>query len=128
MSRLLVINGVDFTGMITVPNYKVNRVDVAETWLDGNKHEHKDFIRTQITGQFTIRPLTVSDFKLFCSTVNTNKILTGPNARSVLASIYVTNEDTVVSAYVRLDFEPENIMPLIDRSDYSGFEVTVTEV
>lgn len=128
MAQLVVINGIDFTGIIPVPHYKMNRTDVVDTWTDGNKNEHEYIVRQQISGTFTIKPLSIGDFHLFCSTIKANKIASGKNSGAVLASLYVNNEDTVADVYVRMKFEPENILPLLETSSYEGFEVSVTEV
>lgn len=129
MSQLFVINGVDFTNHITVPNYRMNRKDVGDTWTDGNKTEHVYIVRQQIEGAFTFRADSVETYKLFCKTVNENKITTGKYSGAVLASMYLNNEDAFVSAYVRLSFDPKNELPYIDANKKrDGFEVTVKEV
>lgn len=125
---LLVINNVDLTSMITVPNYVMNQTDVAETWTDGNKKEHEYIIRTRTDGRFTIKPKTPEEFHLFNSTIQANKVASGDNSGAVLASVYVNNLDTVQSKYFRFSYDPSNILPLIGVKNYDGFEVTAKEV
>lgn len=127
-NALIVIGGVDFTSNITVPDYTMNRVDVTDTWTDGNRRDHEYIVRQQISGEFTYKPKTVEDYHLFCKTVKDNKIASGENSGAVLASLYINNENTVVSAYVRLKFEPSDTLPFIGVKNYEGFKVTVKEV
>lgn len=129
MARLFAINGIDFTTQITVPNYRVNRKDVCDTWVDGNKYEHSYIVRQQIEGAFTFRPESVEMYHLFCQTINENKIKTGRYSGAVLASVYINNENTTANAYVRLTFDPKDELPFIDANrKVDGFEVTLKEV
>lgn len=129
MSQLFVINGVDFTKQIAMSSYIVNRKDVGESWVDGNKTEHMYIYRQQIEGTFQIKPESVEMYLLFCSTINENKILTGKYAGSVLASMYLNNENAFVNAYVRITFDPANELPYISLGKtIEGFEVSIKEV
>lgn len=125
---LVVINSVNFTNLITVPNYTMVRKDVTKSWTDGNENEHEYIIRSRISGRFTAKPLTPEDYHLFNSTIEANKVTSGDKSGAILASLYINNLNTVVSGYFRFDYDPANVLPLMGSKDYEGFEVTVKEV
>lgn len=129
MSKLFVINGVDFTQSIAMSSYRVNRKDIGESWVDGNKTEHMYIIRQQIDGTFSFKANSVEAYHSFCNEVNANKVLTGKYAGSVLVSLYLNNENRFVDAYVRLTFDPADELPYINSGKtIEGFEVSIKEV
>lgn len=46
------IANTDITQFIDIQNYDINRVDVYESWKDGNRREHRNATRTRIEGGF----------------------------------------------------------------------------
>jgi hypothetical protein len=51
---LAVVNGVDITEYINTKSYKVNADKDYESWLDGNRREHRIYTRTRIEGSFEV--------------------------------------------------------------------------
>ena len=126
--QLFSINGTDFTEHITVPSYKVNEFDISDDWEDGNRRKHKNIVRTQIKGTFTLKFTEISDFNNFFSVVNTNKIRSGEYSGACLVSLFVQNKNEVKSTYVFISADPADTLPLFSSPSYEGFDVTVEEV
>lgn len=128
MAQLFFINNTDFTPFITVPSYKVSEFDESEDWEDGNKRKHTYIVRTRIKGTFTLKFQTPEQFNNFFSVVETNKIRSGEYSGACLTTLFVNNKNAVRSAYIRINADPADTLPLFNGGDYDGFEVTVEEV
>ena len=122
------VENVDFTQYITVPSYKVNEFDDTEDWKDGNGKKHKNLIRTQIRGTFTLKFFNVTEFNRFFEILEANKIVSGENSCSVLATVYVQNKNIVKTTYVFVTADPADTLPLLGTGSYEGFEVSIEEV
>lgn len=62
---LALVNGVDITNFIDKDTYSVNAEDMYESWQNANFVEQRIYIRSRVSGSFTIRcgkGLTYSDF------------------------------------------------------------------
>lgn len=119
---------IDFTSNITVPSYKVNEVDISDDWEDGNKKKHKNIVRTQVKGNFTMKFFDIPSFNHFFEVLNANKIATGDNSGAVLINAYVQNKNIVKSFYAFISADPADTLPLIGNTDYEGFDVSIEEV
>ena len=119
---------IDYTRNITVPSYKVNEVDISDDWEDGNRKKHKNIVRTQVKGNFTMKFFDISSFNAFFETLNANKIATGDNSGAVLITAYIQNKNITKSFYAFIDADPADTLPLMGSADYEGFEVQIEEV
>lgn len=119
---------IDYTSNITVPSYKVNEVDISDDWEDGNRKKHKNIVRTQVKGNFTMKFFDISSFNTFFETLNANKIATGDNSGAVLITAYIQNKNITKSFYAFIDADPADTLPLMGSADYEGFEVQIEEV
>ena len=117
----------DYTQHITAPSYKVNEVDVGDEWKDGNSVKHKYIVRTQIKGNFILKFLDIDDFNEFFATLEANKIKTGDHSGTVLCTVYLNNKHITKSAYLFIDADPADTLPLFGAADYDGFEVKIEE-
>ncbi len=125
--QLFIINETDFTQFIEVPSYRVNEVDISDDWKDGNYVMHKNIVRSQIKGSFSVKFTNIADFDNFFTVINENKIATGDHSGAVLTSVYVNNKNEVKSAYLFITADPANTKPLFAAPSYDGFEVTIEE-
>ena len=119
---------IDYTSNITVPSYKVNEVDISDDWEDGNRKKHKNIVRTQVKGNFTMKFFDISSFNAFFETLNANKIATGDNSGAVLITAYIQNKNITKSFYAFIDADSADTLPLMGSADYEGFEVQIEEV
>lgn len=126
-----IVNGetvnVDFTNNITVPSYKVNDFDIAEEWEDGNKKKHKEIVRSQVKGSFTLKFMDAQSFNHFFEVLNANKVLTGDNSGAVLMNVFVQNKNIVKSIYAFVTADPANTLPYMGAKNYEGFNVQIEE-
>lgn len=119
---------IDYTSNITVPSYKVNEVDISDDWEDGNKKKHKNIVRTQVKGNFTMKFFDILSFNAFFETLNANKVATGDNSGAVLITAYIQNKNITKSFYAFIDADPADTLPLMGSANYEGFEVQIEEV
>lgn len=125
--QLLVINENDFTRFIEVPSYRVNETEVADEWVDGNRVTHRHIVRTQVKGTFVLKFTTIEDFNNFFSVVEENKIRVGDYSGAVIATAYMVNRNATHSGYFFIEADPQDTLPIIGRTGWEGFEVTITE-
>lgn len=122
--QLVTIAGQDFTNLITVPSYQVNKNDVYKSWTDANHVEHRYRTRTKVSGSFTLFFPTVEDYRLFQNTINSQKVLAGyvPNCQ-----IYCNNIDQIETVDLFIDFSFPDILPVIGSNKNEECQVTITE-
>lgn len=125
--QLLIINNVDFTRFIEVPSYRVNEMEIADEWVDGNRVTHKHTIRTQVKGLFTLKFTEIDDFNNFFSVIEANKIKIGDYAGTVIATAYMVNRNDVHTGYYFIEADPQDTLPILGQAGWEGFEVTITE-
>lgn len=116
----------DLTPHIVVPTYKVNNLPKYEDWVDANYVTHREVVRHCLSGSFTVKFWSIDEYDEFLEAVDATAMI--DNSHHVTA--YAANEDsaqTMKSAYVFIDFDPEQVLPVIGTEDDDGFEVTITE-
>lgn len=95
---LVKINNTDITSNIIAESYDVNRNNIfANEWTDANGTLHKDLLRTQISGKFTLKFLTAGAYETFVTLYKTNDVGSG----LMNISVYVNNicEQKAITAY-----------------------------
>ena len=114
----------DLTNRITVPSYKVNDNPEYQEFKDANFTLHRRVVREQkLSGDFTVKFYSLGEYSNFLSAINENKLMDG----SVYCIAYANNKLATRAAYLYLDFEPVNNLPLFEKEDYEGFTIKVTE-
>ncbi|MBO7430404.1 MAG: hypothetical protein J6U56_05260 [Spirochaetia bacterium] len=97
MRSHLVVNNTDYTDHIVPDSYDIYSEDIYESWLDGNKREHRIIVAKKIRGSLQIRCapgiLPLSTFLASWNTATDNGVTT--------MGIYVPNEDkfSAIEAY-----------------------------
>lgn len=54
VERLATIANTDITKYIIKDTYEVNTEPIFESWIDGNFHEHRIYIRDRVKGKFDV--------------------------------------------------------------------------
>ena len=75
------IGNIDITELINESSYKVESSETYESWKDGNYHEHRRYIREQVSGSFDVvlgevRGTTLEEFRALVDANSVNHLLT----------------------------------------------------
>lgn len=126
--RLVIFHGannatLDVTENILVPSYAVSKNKGYETWTDSNYTTHKHLVATKATGSFTVKFFTVNDY------INFNKFITDntDSDGAIYATLYYNNLNTTEKIRVFVSYELTDILPLIERKEYDGIEISISE-
>lgn len=125
MGSIFFMGDIDLTPFIPVPTYKVNQFDVYEEWTDANHKKHREIVRTQIKGTFTLLFRTPAEFDFFMNSYQTLKKQDG--TVPVHATTVNATSLAMTPVYVYMDFDPANTKPFMGAKSYEGFEVTIEE-
>lgn len=120
------IGDLDFSKHITVPSYKVNTNRKYYEWIDANGESHRQLIRREIKGQFTMIFDTIVSLDEFLDTVESN---VDENGGFNTVDIYVNDlHRTVNGVKVYLDYpDLTNEKPLFGVKIPNGFTVKITQ-
>ncbi len=127
----------DYTRFITVPSYKVTSKPVTKDYTDINGVTHKEYIRDQISGSFTLKFFddnsyddvstslsAAENFQEFFNEYNRLKQRSG----LITITVYVNNLNTTKEIKAYLEMDPSNTMPYMNGGKrYDGFDVTIKE-
>lgn len=121
---LAVVNGVDITEYINTKSYKMNADKDYESWLDGNRREHRIYTRTRIEGSFEValygknNMLTQNFLDLWNGAVD-NEVVT------MLVYVQNTNAMETIEAY--FEFTGKSHREMINGNYCDVLTVKITE-
>ena len=121
-NSLFVVNGVDLTTHIVAPTYIMNELNVYEEWTDANKVNHRDVIRTRVTGSFDVYIDNETDFNTFV-----NMIENKSGGDYITATVYINNKDTTDTRNFFITCELPNIVPMFGRQPIDPISVELEE-
>lgn len=124
MTNLFKISTTDLTGWEKTPQHKVNREDVYTTWTDGNWTEHREIVRTKISGSVELGFKREADFTAFMSLLSTARDANGYYPITVWCSN--TNTSETINAF--LDVEGDTVWDVTAPIKYHKITVTITGV
>ena len=101
MSILFKINTTDLSTFDYNPEHKVNRTDVFESWTDGNWIEHRQLLRTRISGQVTLRFTQPTDYSAFIALLTSERTADGYYPITVWCSN--TNTSETLNAFLEVE-------------------------
>ena len=84
----------DLTDAVDIQNFDVNEEQVYTSWTDINGTEHRDFVRTRLSGRFT---LGYSDAAAFASAISAISSAVATNGYAS-CSVYANNDGTTHTA------------------------------
>lgn len=122
---LFIVAGImDLTNFIKLePGYKVNLEDGYDSWTDSNFTVHRNLAYQKINGTFTLWFETVEQFQTFLVVMNEVRKQDG----SYPCTAYCVNKLESYTTDLFVDFDPTNVMPLIETKQYDGLEITVSQ-
>ncbi len=115
----------DLTPHIVVPTYKVNNLPKYEDWVDANYVTHREVVRHCLNGSFTVKFWSIAEYEEFLDAVDSTLMTDGSHHVFAYDGIDKTNQ-TLVSKYLFIEFDPEQVLPVIGTEEDDGFEVTIT--
>lgn len=113
----------DITENILVPSYAVSKNKGYESWTDSNYTTHKHLVATKATGSFTVKFFSVDEYLNFNKFIIDNTDDDG----AITGTFYYNNLNTTETIRVFVAYELTDILPLIDRKEYDGIEVSIQE-
>lgn len=88
------IGNTDFSEHIDRQNYAVDNEEVTVPWTDINGTEHRDFVRTRLTGRFTLGYSDAAAFAAAVAAISAAKAANGYAS----CQVYANNDGTTHTA------------------------------
>lgn len=123
MAILFKISSTDLTAFENRDVHQVNAVDEFQSWTDGNWIEHRDFVRTRITGSVTLKFKKEADFNTFKALLTSARNVNGYYPITVWVSNTQTSESINAFLEVTGDTKWDVTCPRVWR----GVTITLTE-
>lgn len=89
------IGNTDFSAAIDRQNYAVDNETVTVPWTDINGTEHRDFVRTRLSGRFTLGYSDTSDFAAAVAAIAS---AVATNGYAASCQVYANNDGTTHTA------------------------------
>lgn len=124
MTDLFKISTTDLTQWEDTEQHKVNRDDVFTSWTDGNWTEHREIVRTKVSGTVVLGFSKESDFTAFMTLFSTARDVNGYYPVTVWCSN--TNTSESINAFLELD--GETVWDLSTPRKYHRITVAITGV
>jgi len=124
MTNLFKISTTDLTQWEDTEQHKVNRDDVFTTWTDGNWVEHREIVRTRISGTVVLGFKREADFTAFITLLSTAQNANGYYPITVWCSN--TNTSETINAF--LDVSGDTVWDVTAPIKYHQITVTITGV
>lgn len=122
MTNLFKISTTDLTKWEDTEQHRVNRDDVFTTWTDGNWVEHREIVRTRVSGSVVLGFKREADFTAFMTLLTTARDVNGYYPITVWCSN--TNTSETINAF--LDLDGETVWDVTAPIKYHRVTVTIT--
>jgi len=118
------IGSYDVSSHIILGQYKVNKIDQYNEWVDAGGNTHRGVYKRRIEGSIKVKFVHVGEYEAFLSAYNSARNANG----LVTCEMYVNNTgETAQNVRVFLDFEPSKNRNGSNRDIYDEFVIEVTE-
>lgn len=124
MTDLFKISTTDLTKWEDTEQHKVNREDVFTTWTDGNWVDHREIVRTRISGTVVLGFKRETEFAAFMTLLTTARNANGYYPVTVWCSN--TNTSETINAF--LDLEGDTVWDVTAPIKYHKITVQITGV
>ena len=114
---------VDMTGSMDQQNYGLNRSEVYQSWTDGNWKDHRDVVRTRVSGAVKLGFSSESDYTAFLTSFAAAALADG----TVKIKAYVNNVQTVCEFYAFTDMEGAGKWNLTSGRQWQTLTIKVSE-
>lgn len=122
MTNLFTISSTDLTKWEDTTKHKVNRDDVYTTWTDGNWIDHREIVRTRVTGTVVLRFSKEADFASFMSLMTSARDANGYYS----VTVWCSNTNSVEMVNVFLDIAGETKWDVTCPRKFHEITVTIT--
>ena len=113
----------DLSAFADIQNYDVNKADVYQDWTDGNWIEHREIVRTRISGTVTLGFQTATDWNAFIALLNSTRTADG----YFPVTVWVNNTGTSESIDAFLDLVGSGKWDLVNNRFWRVITISVTE-
>lgn len=124
MTNLFKISTTDLTAWEKTAEHNVNRQDIYTTWTDGNWAEHREIVRTKVSGTVKLGFKRESEFSAFISLLSSARNANGYYPITVWCSN--TNTSETINAF--LDISGDTKWDVTAPIKYHEITVTITGV
>ena len=124
IKRLASINETDITQYILSESYNVNQKNEYNEWTDANRVNHRDIIRTRVSGEFELQ------FKIGDETPYNNfvTLLKDNTASGVLPiTVFVNNINERKTINVFYEYLPVMVKNVRSNKTYKSFKLALEE-
>lgn len=119
---LAIVNSEDITNFIDKDTYSINAEDMYESWQNANFVEQRIYIRSRVSGSFTIKcgkGLTFSDFLSNWNAAVEDRVVT--------LGVFVQNKNAFEAIEAYYTFEGEQHVELDNGAYYDEITVQIEE-
>lgn len=117
------IGSTDLTAYADIQNYNINKADVFQNWTDGNWVDHRDMVRTRITGTILLGFKTAASWSAFLALLTSQRNAAGYYP----VTVYVNNTGTTETIDAFLDMTNATKWDLVNDRFWRVQTVTVTQ-
>jgi hypothetical protein len=123
MIEFFKIGSTDLSSKMDYQNYSMNNLPVFQSWTDGNMIEHRNSIRSRITGSFELNYMNASDMTAFLNLMSSEMNVNG--YYSVTA--YVQNKNAVESFEAFIEYDAETKFDFTNNREYHLIKMNVRQ-
>ena len=113
----------DLSRYADIQNFDVNQEEVFQEWTDGNWTDHREVVRTRISGTINLGFKTATDWNAFISLLNSNRTAAG----YFPITVWVNNLGTSESINAFLDLVGSGKWDLVNNRFWRVITISVTE-
>lgn len=124
IERLASINGTDISQYILSESYSINQKDEYNEWTDANRVNHRDIIRTRVSGKFELQ-FPVCNEQLYTDFVT---LLSDNTVSGILPiTVFVNNINETKEINVFYEYLPVMVKNVRSNKYYKSFELSLEE-
>lgn len=117
------IGSTDLTAYADIQNYNINKADVFQNWTDGNWVDHRDMVRTRITGSVKLGFKTAASWSAFLTLLTSQRNAAGYYP----VTVYVNNTGTTETIDAFLDMTNVTKWDLVNGRFWRVQTVNITQ-
>lgn len=121
--NLFRVGTIDYTNKIIEGSFDIQKKDIVDSWIDANRIERRNIVRTRIEGKFNMRFLSKSAYSDFLANLQSVKTREGYYP----CVVYCNNTQNSEPANLFIDFAPVLRQNESLQLSYDEFSVTIME-
>lgn len=118
------INGTDITQYILSDSYNINQKNEYNEWTDANRVNHRDIIRTRISGEFELQ-FKIGDETPYNNFVTLLKDNTASGVLPITVFVNNINESKTINAFY--EYLPVLVKNVRSNKTYKSFKLSLEE-